>query len=663
MITLRLGERHSRPEYARELIDAIKRNPKSCDVVWFSSLYGYPAPEMHKKEAEKITEISNLYKENGIRVSIQISNTIGHGEYMKSKDCSGLVYPGSPVEKLVGPDGTVANYCFCWRGENFRKYMEETTKYYAQAKPECMWLDDDLRADNHAPAEFGCFCDNCIAEFNNRYGSNFDRAALVYEINYGDVKWRERFIEFTREGLADFTAMLSKAIVSVSPDTSIGREYAHWCNFAGKDDNYIFDAMLKESGKVPPTRPGGGFYCDKTPMLLLEKSMRLASTNSLVPDYITDKLAEIENLPDVVFGKSIGGTLLESTLYLADGCTGVTYATIMSPHEPIEWHEKMFAGFSKLRPYWEKLSEISKTCYRSGLAVYKGESPYKKPLKADDEPFSWMDIIYETDAKLWSVGIPVTHDQRAPKSYLLHHDMIDHLTDKDIAELLTMPVLTDADAVKKLIERGYGKHFKIKLTSLPQRPHKEVFNSHSINGENDGVVFTESSFFNVPMNKFSIIPDGDGELLGELADSVTNEVVGGSAVLTHTFDKDGNILAQWAVFGYCVWNDVISYAKRNQILNAVDALNPLPAKLISAEQAIILPTVDKSGKTKAVTVACFSPGGTDDLELMVRNPAGKDWSIMGTFTETADCILDTSNEVLFKLPPLRPYEIITVFFD
>lgn len=67
---------------------------------------------------------------------------------------------------MVGPNGTVADYCFCWNDKHFREYVLEEIREYARLKPYCVWMDDDLRANNHAPVNFGCFCDDCIARFN-----------------------------------------------------------------------------------------------------------------------------------------------------------------------------------------------------------------------------------------------------------------------------------------------------------------------------------------------------------------------------------------------------------------------------------------------------------------------------------------------------------------
>ena len=107
MLTQRLADPYQiSDDYVDNLLSMIKDNPGSCDEVWFASLYGYPKQDKHMEMAEKIVKQADKFRKAGIRVSMQISNTIGHGEYISSRDCSGLVYENSPVGNLVAPDGT-----------------------------------------------------------------------------------------------------------------------------------------------------------------------------------------------------------------------------------------------------------------------------------------------------------------------------------------------------------------------------------------------------------------------------------------------------------------------------------------------------------------------------------------------------------------------------
>ena len=128
--------------YVDEYIEIIKENPGSCDDVWIATMYGYPPQEVHREYADFYKKAAEKFRANGIGVSMQISNTLGHGEQMKARDCRGLVFEDSPARNLVGEDGAVSRYCFCWRDEFFRDYLCEHLRYYAEIKPDRIWLDD-----------------------------------------------------------------------------------------------------------------------------------------------------------------------------------------------------------------------------------------------------------------------------------------------------------------------------------------------------------------------------------------------------------------------------------------------------------------------------------------------------------------------------------------
>ena len=223
MLIQRLGnENQINPVYIDDFIKIVKDNPSSCDEVWLSTCYGFPSLEKHKQTAHQLIDTANKLRSNGIKVSMQVSNTIGHGEYISFKDCSGLVFEGSLAERMVGIDGEVANYCFFWNGENFRRYTFDSVKLYAQIKPENLWIDDDLRVFNHNPVKMGCFCDRCISKYNYEYQHSFTRSELKDKFLYSDLNIRKEYIDFIRKGLGKFVYDLCKEFCTLSPDTRIG---------------------------------------------------------------------------------------------------------------------------------------------------------------------------------------------------------------------------------------------------------------------------------------------------------------------------------------------------------------------------------------------------------------------------------------------------------
>ena len=406
MLTQRLGsETQKDPAFLAELIAAIQAHPGSCDEVWLATDYGFPSMETHRASAEALGKIAEKFRAIGVRVSLQLSNSLGHGQYMSARDCSGLVYEGSPAENMVGHRGERADYCFCWRGAHVREYVRQELSLYAAAvQPDTVWIDDDLRATNHFPVEYGCFCETCLAQFCARYGVEISREALVRAINRGEAVWRARWVEFVREGLRDFTDEMARAIHAVSPDSAIGLQGCAHGAYTGYGYDFLYSAMREATGKPPKSRPGGGAYNDHNPLAFLEKAVLLNWQNEMLPAYVREIRPEIENLPDVPYGKSIPGTILETTLYLACGANAMSYAMLMNDYEPMAWHAQMLAGFARHRPYWQALAAANEGTAQGGFRPLKNImglwliQECRREWQAEGISLSWDEIVREAEA-------------------------------------------------------------------------------------------------------------------------------------------------------------------------------------------------------------------------------------------------------------------------
>lgn len=670
MITYRLGLYQAEPKRAQELVDAIKRHPGSCDTVWLTTMGYYPSLEKHKIYAAGWVESARIFREAGLKVSLQIANTIGHCDWAQlASQLNDPFMHGMPPTAddpyLVGPDGIKNISCFCWRSEQFRQYFRSLIRIYGKVlTPYRLWFDDDLRAHKHRPAKFGCYCDRCITTFNEQNGTSYTREELVQKMNYEDTALRKKYLNFIRKGIYDFVYTVAEACLEVSPDTVFGHEYEHEHNYLGPNDEHILGALHDVSGKDVETRPGGLYYNDKSPWGQYQKLLSLSLANSILPPYVKHCVAEIENLPGVVFGKSIGGILNESTLDLASGCTGLTYTDVQSCHEPMAYYEKIFTAIANARPYWEKLSNISRCCYRSGVSIYLGDTPHLKTLDKDDQPFCWDKVLDESDINLLRIGVPLTYDKRKPAAYLLHHDAVDGLTNKEIEFLLTKPVLADGESVAKICSRGFSHHFA--LTPIAAHNNTEEFFSASpLKGDKQGLFYNENPYAASPMKRYTFEGlDTRTEVLGTMHNSYhlgDGAPIGPCTLVTELKSSK----AKWAIFGYSIWSDLVSSAKRNQILAALDAIGPMPARLLSEEQATVIPSVNADGRTVSVTVGSASQNGTEPMRLIIRKPFGKCLSLMSAHKTAALLNYQETgeDEIEVILPSLYPYEIVTIFLE
>lgn len=654
MLTQRLGSRTQKDTaFIDSLIAEIKNHPDCCDEVWFATDYGFPPLPKHEKSAAALRESAEKFRAAGVRVSLQLSNSIGHGQYMRSQDCTGLVSENSPVGKMVDADGTVADYCFCWNDEYFRNYTYTALRYYLKSvKPHTVWVDDDLRATNHAPVSHGCFCDGCIEKFNSRYGTAFDREGLVNAI-HRDIETRKKHIEFLRDTLADFTYGLGRVIHEELPECNMGLQGCANGGYTGYGYEHIFDAMKNATGLNPCSRPGGGAYNDNSPKDFINKSIFIAYQNLMLPPYVEDRRPEIENLPDVVYGKSIAGTCLETTCYLANGNTAMSYALLMNDYEPMSWHGEMLGAFSVQRKYWEKLANISKRGTREGLTPYFPKTAYLAESK-EKWDYSKEEIFFTEGLNY--CAIPVAFTNKEATVYVINGRIAERLNDEEIKYLLSKPVVCDGEAVSVLHKRGYIKNMDAERVSVQER--REIFAEHPANKG-----FEKRTWGGQIWRQY------DWELKGE-AESIISEYFTesgggfnklGIASAVFTTEKG----AKWAAFGFDMWERTKSTQKRNQLLNTCKYLcgKGFSAELETPLQAVVMPSVDEHGKCIAVSIINCTAAKSGTLKLKIREPHGEKFTFMSMTSPeiSLDCEITADGGYLLTLPDIDGWSVGTAF--
>lgn len=657
-------------KYIDDYISVIKKYPKSCDNIWFATPYGFPPLDVHKEHSLKLKKYSEKFKKIGVSVSLQLSNSIGHGQYMSSKDCTGLIFENSLVRTMVGPDGTVSPYCFCWRGEYFKKYLLKELEYYVEVlKPECLWIDDDFRAVNHAPVDFGCFCDDCIKAFNDKYKYSFSRGELTNEILYGEITVREKWIDFIRGSMYELMYEMAKVVHEVSANTNFGLQQGIFGAYTGFGNGFIYDAMKDATGLIPLSRPGEGAYDDHNPNAFIEKATILNWQNACLPDYVKRKCPEIENLPFCAFGKSPAGTAFETSYYFANGNTDMTYSMMMSMREPIEWHEQEFKLFEEHRPYWEKLSKYNKDSYQAGMQFFVSKESHKRKL-SEDEDFFDLKNEHFNEALLWTRdAFPIAYDKKDETVFLLHPECAKAMSNEEINYLMGKNVVTDGETISLLSQKGFD--FGIEANELPPHAAGRCQEKMTSNPVNSGLKSYIASFFVKGKNEryylenpkcpIDVIAYYSNILPLEKITQMEDYPYGISdAIITNP--KGG----RWAIYSYVPWKGIMSYQKREQILNGADFVsgNTLAAKLVTPFQAVILPRKDMSGKTICVSVANCTIGDSGELKLVIRNPRSEKFSFMSQYNGSGELDFERcGNDYILKVKDIKAWSVLTVFVE
>lgn len=676
MLTQRLAvflpEEHEKNEtYIKEWLRIVEENPDSCHEVWFTTALGYPTLERHREIAEYYKQIAEPFRRTGIRVSLQINNTLGHGDVIRLRDCSGLVNDHTKIETMVSPSGATSPYCFCWRGEKFIQYNKEVAAAYAGFHPYQIWFDDDLRAMSHHPVERGCFCEHCIEAFNRKYSHTFSREDLVFAVNRGEPAVREEWIEFVRDGLYRFTYEIAKAAADVYPDVRFGLQYGPNRRYTGYGYDFLFDAMHDASGKSVGFRPGGGALNDDNPREFIKKARILEWQIAETPGYIDDIRPEIECLPDVAYNKSANGIVFESDLYFAYGATAMSYAMMNREHEPLSYHAKELALLSEHSGYWKRLSQINAQTKSSGVEIAVSKQSFLRPLGENEADFRFEMEYYDAGFAP-TLGMPLAfRSGDRNKVYCLTKENALGLTDGDIQSLLSRPVLADGKSVKMLIDRGFDV-FGVDAYETSVLMLSEEFLPCAVN---EGIHAPRWDKLNIDETGFTFLPKsgkvtpisqyfGANPTVKPLFPE--NEVYPyGIAAFTVTTSHGGT----WAVFGNHPFL-YASLARRNQFFSAMDFISgkkALKAKLMEPLKAVVLPRVNAEDKLVCVSVVNATVGASGELTLLIRNPACEHFSFQSGNTPEMPLAFEKktdeigTNEFYVHLPSLSGWSVGTVF--
>ncbi|MBE6938676.1 MAG: hypothetical protein E7460_09095 [Ruminococcaceae bacterium] len=648
----------SSPRQAELLFEALKNHPGCFTDVWLNTAYGYPKNEDHFKTADYYSGLAEKFRSKGINVSLQLSNTIGHGTYMAIRDCSGLVHPGSPVRKIVGHDGKVCEFGFCWNDPFFRSYITEHVAYYVKkVRPAELWIDDDLRATNHAPVNFGCFCESCMADFNRRNSSDYTREELVAEFLHGDISLREKFIGFIREGLADFVTDICRAVHENCPDTVVCLQNGANGPYTGPDLAHLFDAMLKTTGHAPMYRAGAGTYDDHDPNEIIAKAVNLEFQHSKLPSYVTRKCPEIENLPNTASGKTMTGTALETAVDLAAGATDISYAMLGSIPEDFDFYLKGFEIFAAQRPYWERLAGVSARSVHGGITYAHTKVPHLRPLRPEDDLYSFNFEHYGCFHFMQRWGIPVGYAPREKGVNLLHPWPAGQMSDRELEELLSQSVITDGETVNLLAARGFDLGVRAEpLPELDCLRARELFTSHPANDVGSRE-YASSFFAPGPANHYALtaLPES-AEPLGRYAHDpklVTDAVI--------TTPRGG----RWAIIGYSPWKYTVPTFQRERFAKIADYIAPgaVSSRVLSPVQAHALVRVDReTGKTLALSVLNCTVEPWENVKLLIRNPQVESFTLITQYDgQTALLPEKTEDGFVLTLPRLSPWTLGTVF--
>ena len=319
VLQFRLESGHTSSDAAwAATFEMLRQVPGLCDEIWFGTGFGMPTPEKHRENAERIRRAAEDVRALGWSFALQIQATIGHGgPFAEGQDYSGRNWTG-----WTGSTGVEDKCCNCPRDPRFLAYMREMARTYAALRPASVWIDDDLRIDNHLPATRGsldgCWCDRCIAAFNAESGGRWTRKTLDAAARR-NPRLRVAYEEFSIRSVAAVARAIGEEFHAVSPETRLALQHgAKASRTIAAATGALRDAA---GGRPAGFRPGGGAYYDDDPNAQLEKVFELARCrrDCAFPDRIGFWTSEIACWPRTYGSRSAQSIVVEAFAALMYG--------------------------------------------------------------------------------------------------------------------------------------------------------------------------------------------------------------------------------------------------------------------------------------------------------------------------------------------------------
>ncbi len=559
-LSWRIGLPHWETEEPFENLLALLREHRSVvdEVAMFETIthHLYIPLDVYARRMELAAKRLDAFRQAGIpSVGINVLCTIGHVNEAWS------YMPPLPCQAMVGHDGSVSHSCACPNTLEMRAYVRAKYELVAKAKPDFIWVDDDIRMHFHG-VEFGCFCPTCLALFATRVGRTYTREELVQAFDVpGQGGVRELWVDQNIATLESLMTEVRTTIHKVNAGIVIGKMTAGagWTTYSGQAFDRWFTALGATKG-----RPGGGFYSDERPLDMLYKALECGRQRATLPPSVHDVQYELENFPYQRLKKSPTSVVNECSLALAHGLNGVAFNMLgTSLEDSLPWVHAIPAA----RPVWEKWVAHAAGLPTAGLwPAWSTRLMAQRSVRPGE---SWWGVgrhNINIPKVLGEIGLPLASDTPACGTVLCGH-VAEVFSDDELKAMLARGVLMDSTALELLTERGLGHLTGVRLAQRLDNGLWEHFTDDPMNGRAAGEIRDARIEF-----------WGDARGMGDVLEPIAQ----GVRVLTTIEDYfsrprgpgmtafENELGGRVVVMGYAPWIFLHSVGKRLQLQNVAD---------------------------------------------------------------------------------------------
>lgn len=446
--------------------------------------YWYYAPdniEHSKYYVEVLKPLIAKLREANVSYQLNYQNLIGSWDGGADLDYI------NQWENYVDYLGKESTCCACCCGEKFREIGGTKLKMWAETKPDALWIDDDIRIHNHRTSirdywagrisaerpDYGCFCDNHMKQFNDKYKMHVTRKELVDGMLDGNSDYRKKWFDFASEMAVDTVEWIEKTVHSVSPDTKIAvmTSTPDVHRTEGRDWNKFLRGLSGD--KRPLIRPTLGPYPESGPFQFFTAYHRLEQLKTNIKSQFGslefDFCPEIENTRFTRWSKSLAGTAYQINLTSFLGCRGMTLS-IYDLEGCILDEEPEFADMlNNLRPFANKMAQEDMWYMESmGIGIVTAPARLTESFEGKKlTQYSQFATGRMWEEALLKAGIPCRYitpeEVGGCKCVALDNYTANMLTDAELEIAFSKGVILNAGAAKILCDRGFGKYIGVEV--------------------------------------------------------------------------------------------------------------------------------------------------------------------------------------------------------
>lgn len=611
-ICFRIGEPiWSNGERYAELLDLFDRHRGVTDeITFFTSESHPPLPlEVILERARVLESRIAAARARGYRAGINPLATIGHHEENLANSLAGEYTP------MTDPHGNVCRGSFCPNDERLRAYIAQMYAALAQARPDYIWVDDDVRLYGHMPIGPCCFCDTCVGLFAERADRPFTRDTLRDALSTGpwpeQLALRRAFLEHNRATLSRLFALIERTVHAAAPGLPLG--------FMTGDrfyEGYGFDdwaEVLSGPGRAEVLwRPGGGTYTDDRMAGITDKAHDMGRQTALLPREIRCIQSEVESFPYQRLRKAAHSTAVEAAAYIAAGCTGTAFNVLSQYDEPLAEYEPLVGRLLEARPF---LDAMARALGRApSLGVHSGW--HRDTYAAQNPGGPWFGGPGAPGHcnELWATGLPAAYHAGHAAVNAWSADHLLALGDEEIRNALRGGLYLDGPALNRLNEMGYGELTGFETAEVRHEDCIEELTAHPLNGAYAGRRRNgRQSFWKCPC--FLLRPTADGaQTLSRCVDYTYRETFP-CCMGVYENAEGGRV----CVAGYYPWEQLQNLSKSSQLKAVLRWLSrdTLPAYAASFHRVNLWVRAPDGDRAVIALLNAYMDPATD-LDLLVR---------------------------------------------